>query len=605
MNQPLGIIKKVFINKIIVEIYNLNSLNQNYEGDIYVCGGIDNYISIDIGAAIKVIYQIVGIYEEEKPILKDTNSKFLNIAYFEAIPIGTLEKNKFEFGITSYPMISDNVFMISNKEFDIILEIEKLNKFSIKIGELSNREGYSPELKIDNFLTTHCSILGNTGSGKSTTIKRILLEIEKKIETKLLDVKKINFYIFDVHGEYKELLKEEYCNYTNVQEMAIPLEELELLDWINLIIPSLGVQLPVIINALRLGELLENKADSGEITFRKKILVFCALTLYKSQQIDAGTKRQKIMGLLGEVNDLDINAQLKNYSSQYANFSQPKEEAEFLESTKNYIEKDSTNLENFMTEIYEKMADNLGRVKKISTLEKAVDLIFYLEESKGNNQIRGHCATLMTRLNSLKIKYDRTLFSDDETKKTKFQKFQKNTEKSFEILDCSSFDDMDLLFFTSFILRKTLDDEKKNRTENMKHFIFDEAHRYISEEKNSLYNAAEIFEKISKEGRKFGVFMILASQRVSELSKTVLSQCNNFFLHRMRSNVDLEQIRKSVPFVTDSQIQRLSFLRTGHVLAVGEAFNIPLEIKVTGEKACHSSSTLKPSEVWLKKEMEE
>ena len=162
---------------------------------------------------------------------------------------------------------------------------------------------------------------------------------------------------------------------------------------------------------------------------------------------------------------------------------------------------------------------------------------------------------------------------------------------------------MDLLFFTSFILRKTFDDERKNRTENMKHFIFDEAHRYISEEKNSIYNATEIFEKISKEGRKFGIFMILASQRVSELSKTVLSQCNNFFLHRIRSNVDLEQIRKSVPFVTDSQIHRLSFLRTGHVLAVGEAFSIPLEIKVIGGEACHSSSTLKPSEAWLKKDI--
>ena len=431
MNQPLGIVKKVFINKIVVEIYNLNSLNQNYEGDIYICGGIDNYISIDIGAEIKVIYQIVGIYEEEKPILKDTNSKFLSIAYFEAIPIGTLEKNKFEFGITSYPMILDNVFMISNKEFDTILEKEKLNKFSIKIGELSNREGYFPELKIDKFLTTHCSILGNTGSGKSTTIKRILLEIEKKIETELLDVQKINFYIFDVHGEYKELLNDKYCNYTKVQDIAIPLEELELLDWINLIIPSLGVQLPVVINALRLGELLESGDESGGVSFRKKILAFCALSLYKNQQVDAVTKRQKIVGLLEEVDDDGINLQIRNYNSQFANLS-PSNEEKFLESIKNYIKQGSTDLETFMAKIYEKMACNSGRIKKISTLEKAVDLIFYLEESKGNNQVRSHCSTLMTRLNSLKIKYDSTLFSDNESKKINFKilkKIRKNLLK--------------------------------------------------------------------------------------------------------------------------------------------------------------------------------
>lgn len=95
--------------------------------------------------------------------------------------------------------------------------------------------------------------------------------------------------------------------------------------------------------------------------------------------------------------------------------------------------------------------------------------------------------------------------------------------------------------------------------------------------------------------------MILASQRPGELSKTVLSQCNNFILHRIRNNVDLEQIRKSIPYLSDEQLIRISYLRTGSALLVGEAFPIPMEIIIHGEEYGKPSRTTLPSEVWKRK----
>ena len=141
------------------------------------------------------------------------------------------------------------------------------------------------------------------------------------------------------------------------------------------------------------------------------------------------------------------------------------------------------------------------------------------------------------------------------------------------------------------------DGEKILREDNA---LLQEEKQYYKQKAVSLQRKAVVFEKIAKEGRKFGLFMILSSQRPSELSKTVLSQCNNFILHRIRNNIDLEQMRKSIPYILDAQLLRLSYLKTGHALVVGEGFNIQLELKIHNDIEDKSSETFKPSEVWKK-----
>ncbi|WP_361920354.1 hypothetical protein [Streptomyces sp. NPDC046876] len=170
-------------------------------------------------------------------------------------------------------------------------------------------------------------------------------------------------------------------------------------------------------------------------------------------------------------------------------------------------------------------------------------------------------------------------------------------EKGFTIFKCSNIEDSDLIFFTSYILRLIYKEQKDLRQiigkpVQLFHFVFDEAHKYIIENKDQQnIISLKIFEKIAKEGRKFGIFMILASQRPSELSKTVLSQCNNFILHRIRNNVDIDQMRRSIPYITDSQLIRIAYLKTGSALFVGEAFSIPMDHQPTliGEIAAQLS----------------
>ena len=592
MLSSIGVVKKVFFNKIVIEMDDMRKLNQNYKGDLYSCEGLDTFILLDKSYEEKLIYQISALYDEEKPLEKEDNSKFQIRAYFEAVPIGNIIKEKFEYGIERYPLLGDEVYLASKEELNKILGNDlEINENNFIIGELSNKKGYYPKINIDNFFTTHISILGNTGSGKSTTIKTIIKKLSEKID-KNFKKENINFYIFDIHNEYTNI-SAELSNKTSLEEISIPLKLLKKEDWLNLVLPSTAVQLPILINTLKLGNLLEN-SQAGLTT--DWIKVYCAKKLYRSQQTDAVTKRTKIISFLSDIDDEKIKESLSNYSSQFGNFSK-EDEKKFLNSLDSYI--GENNAEELL---YEKLKNAEVSIKNIITLKIALDTILAIEEAKGGNQIRNYCSPLITRVDNLINQYSKTLFSNDENKLDKFNLLLEHKDKAFEIINCSGYDNHDLLFITSFILNNIYEREKNNRKNNKKnliHFIFDEAHTYISENTDvTSFNPIAIFEKIAKEGRKFGLFMILSSQRPSELSKTVLSQCNNFILHRIRNNIDLEQKRKSIPYILAAQLLRLSYLKTGHALVVGEGFNIQLELKIHNDIEDKSSETFKPSEVW-------
>ena len=113
------------------------------------------------------------------------------------------------------------------------------------------------------------------------------------------------------------------------------------------------------------------------------------------------------------------------------------------------------------------------------------------------------------------------------------------------------------------------------------HLVLEEAHRYVAERPSRhAIDASRIFERIAKEGRKYGVFLQVASQRPSELSKTVLSQCSNFVVHRIQNPDDLSHIRQMTPFISESVMKRLPSLPKQHALIFGNAVNLPTTFKV-------------------------
>ena len=299
---------------------------------------------------------------------------------------------------------------------------------------------------------------------------------------------------------------------------------------------------------------------------------FIAYNLYTNQQTDAVTKRTKIIGIL---NGTGIDT--SKYSSQFGNFVQVDEKKfldDLLEATKGEVE---------YSYLSSKLEKANYQVDSFENLLIALNYVFLLEESKGNSQARAYSGTLETRIKNIQTRYSK-LFENEE----------KSVDSKAVVYSVSEMDDDLLLFFTTYVLKKEFSKNKslalKQRAVNV--FILEEAHRYISKIKeNSQFHEVEVFKKIAREGRKFGCFLLLSSQRPSELSSTVLSQCNNYIIHRIKNNVDLEYLLQTIPYINKNQLSRFSYLPTGTAFLVGELFPIPVEVEVVEESSSNVTTT--------------
>jgi hypothetical protein len=129
----------------------------------------------------------------------------------------------------------------------------------------------------------------------------------------------------------------------------------------------------------------------------------------------------------------------------------------------------------------------------------------------------------------------------------------------------------------------------------------EEAHRYISTESGKVFgDANRIFERIAKEGRKYGMFLLISSQRPSELSRTVLSQCSNFIVHRIQNPEDLSHIRQITPHISDTILKRLPSIPTQHALIFGHAVNLPTTFKVNTADPKPKSDNNEISKNWFR-----
>ncbi len=554
--NSIGKVVSVSYDRLIFEVSDFEKLNYNFKGQIYLAKGVIDYVTIKNRFDERFIYQVVKVSDKELPLSTDESAKFSYSGTFECVPIGMIKNDFVEFNLKKYPFLQDKVYLTTLEEFNIIFNEDNL-KHSLSLGLIEER--YVAKIDPNKLLTHHSAILGNTGSGKSTTVRKIISEINK------IDSDNLRLHIFDVHDEYGRLLDVEVVNV--MEEYGINILNLEHQDWLNLLKPSELVQLPVIEMALKIANclLIESVDESW-------LKCFIAYNLYTNQQTDAVTKRTKIIGIL---NGTGIDT--SKYSSQFGNFVQVDEKKfldDLLEATKGEVE---------YSYLSSKLEKANYQVDSFENLLIALNYVFLLEESKGNSQARAYSGTLETRIKNIQTRYSK-LFENEE----------KSVDSKAVVYSVSEMDDDLLLFFTSYVLKKEFSKNKslalKQRAVNV--FILEEAHRYISKIKeNSQFHEVEVFKKIAREGRKFGCFLLLSSQRPSELSSTVLSQCNNYIIHRIKNNVDLEYLLQTIPYINKNQLSRFSYLPTGTAFLVGELFPIPVEVEVVEESSSNVTTT--------------
>ena len=122
---------------------------------------------------------------------------------------------------------------------------------------------------------------------------------------------------------------------------------------------------------------------------------------------------------------------------------------------------------------------------------------------------------------------------------------------------------------------------------------------YVQKDTDTFLLGYNIFDRIAKEGRKYGVLLGLISQRPSDLSETSISQCNNFLIFKMLHPRDIQYIRDMVPNITNEIVKRLRILQPGNCIGFGSAFNVPVLIKMDKPDPAPSSSSCDISGNWF------
>ncbi len=250
-------------------------------------------------------------------------------------------------------------------------------------------------------------------------------------------------------------------------------------------------------------------------------------------------------------------------------------------------------------------------------LEECLDFAILYEEAHGNRQIRDYCSQMFTRFKSLRDRSEYAFMRYDikpgeaiptmEAFLEQLLGLSKNgvnwqKRNQIIIVDMNSIEDEVVELVSSVLARMTfrLLRQAEPRNRFPVHLLLEEAHRYISETPSKFaIDASKIYERIAKEGRKYGLFLLVASQRPSELSKTVLSQCSNFVVHRIQNPDDLSQIRQMTPFISDAVLKRLPSLPKQHALVFGTSVNLPTTFKVREAKPLPKSDDAKIRELWF------
>lgn len=526
-----------------------------------------------------------------------------------ATMLGTISEGKYLDGVYNYPILDNPVWYIIKEDLEKIFdnisskdEIDYQKDFYLPIGKNSNFPDYDIKINPDKFFAKHSAVLGNTGSGKSCTVTSILQALfnfnySTNKEYKK-DLKSATIIIFDTNGEYKKAFEGyENINAFTISEdgMRVPYWFMNYEDFEYLFEPSPGTQAPILKKALGLLK-NENIFEKKEESLVRDYEIQCLVRLYNACEPLSSEFKNLIYYHSLEYMNFEILKKEENLKKILTKLSATREN-ELKKSTNNWIngeisleirknlKLELTNVLNKITSSKVKSCENIDLPKYFNfndLINNGLDeAIKDIEENQ--NKYREYISSLKLRLasfmsdlrksepllfnekdieNSLEIFFKYIFGSKELTAGNLFAEYKNKNDTSKRknqiiILDLSLIPFELLETITGLIGRLILEFAQRiNKVEDYKEergnypisLILEEAQNYIPEvDKNNKKSITKkVFERIAREGRKFGVSLIVSSQRPSELSKTILSQCNTFIVHKLQNPEDQKYIRQIV-----------------------------------------------------------
>mgnify|MGYP004525953733 FL=1 len=532
----------------------------------------------------------------------------INNELIEVLLVGEIKNNIFFPGVVKKP--SKTPRLISVGELSTIIGEQNENNNSIVIGNSPIYKGFNIKLNLNNFFANHSAIIGNTGSGKSCGVTRLLQNLF--IESSIKPVNS-HFVIFDAYGEYRNAFNNmnevglRFKKYTTKIENAdeemikIPPNYLGVDDLAILLSVSDGEQIPVLEKTLKLVYIFTSKDEKAK-EYKNDIIAKCLLDILSSGKSGSQMRDQ-------------IIAVLSHYNTENLNLDSIIKQPGYDRTLKQCLLIDEHGKINAILLIME----FLKQFEKISLEEVMVnydytyslnDLYYALEFALISEGILNDAVTysknniLKTRLQSIinsdyKNVFEVSNFMDKE----EYIKHLFNSQgKKVQLIDInlSHVDDRFAKILTKLVskLLFSYTTKLKVRGSFPINIILEEAHRYVQNDNDINIIGYNIFDRITKEGRKYGTLLTFITQRPSELSSTSLSQCSNFIVFRIFHPKDFEIVKSISTNVTEEALEKLKTLNSGTALIFGTGFKLPLLAELKLPSPMSESTSLNISKIW-------
>ncbi|MBZ2038108.1 ATP-binding protein [Streptococcus sanguinis] len=509
---------------------------------------------------------------------------------------GVIENNSFQVTSQYVPMIGNEVCITSKKDLELIYGVDT-DEPTITVGK-SILEGQSVPLSINKFFASHIGVFGNTGSGKSNTLHKVFLELfRSEYQEKILEISK--FYVIDFNGEY---IKSDSFGVTGINKKVfdintrsqtsnkIPITSDYLFDPDILSIlfgATIATQVPFLRKALKIWE--EKKFDGTSIARFVVGTLKKILTTGNSASLDS---KDNWTSVAEKYINSDLFTVLK--SNLYYNSA-----CESYFTKRNgctcYIINPNTPIESSeirylrINEIEEALCNKFDALPEIDKLR------FHLDFQKVHQS--AWKSTNIEHINPLFHRIDTALNSLKNVVEVK-----EDITRDFSSVNIINLvhANQEITRLIPMLISKMVYDQQKlqaagNDVTTTSHLIIDEAHNILNGQNHSLGDTWQdyrlsIFEEIIKEGRKFGFYLTLSSQRPADISPTILSQVHNYFIHRLVNDNDLRMLVNTMPTLDKSSFSKIPSLGKGEVIITGNAIQVPVFVKVDKEEVIRPNS---------------
>lgn len=549
------------------------------------------------------------IFEDDKKKIlgevEDINDSVIKIRF-----LGEISNNEFVGGVIRKPTFNAKLRLINKEEVGIL--VGKDDETSMVLGASPLYDNYPIRVNINDLFSSHMAIFGNSGSGKSCGVARILQNVFSN--PNILPFKS-NFFIFDAYGEYHNALMNinqinpnlnfkfftTNPNQVDGSVVSLPVWLLDVNDLTLLLRATSHFQITIIERLLKLVNIFAMD-DEMSTRYKNHLIAKAIMSILYTNQT-ASSKRNDVFAILATCStpqfNLEAPVQGIGYTRKFRECFTIDTQGQFPESIL---------MTEYITSYIDESLDTYEPTEikyyTLEDLEKALEFTLISEGMLNNTETYSEAVTLKVRLHDLTIsensrylRYPSFITMENYIASLVSMNGKKAQIVNFNLEDIDDWFAKVLVKIYSKMLFNFCK-RLKDRASIPFHIFVEEAHRYVQNDGDVDLIGYNIFERIAKEGRKYGVIFNLISQRPVEISDTVISQCANFLIFKLNHPRDVEYITKMLPNISQEIVEKQKNLQPGTCMAFGNAFKVPTIVKMELPDPTPSSSSCDVYNTW-------